>query len=79
MCLVSNHIEMMPGKLTIFIGDCHIYENHVDKFLYIQKDRPLQKPPTYGMMPNEVFDFEPIHFSLLNYECMGPIDYPFNV
>jgi len=79
MCLISNHIEMMPGKLTIFIGDCHIYENHVDKFLYIQKDRPLQKPPTYSMMPNEVFDFMPAHFGLLNYEFMGPIDYPFNV
>jgi thymidylate synthase len=79
MCLVSNYIEMMPGRLTFFLGDCHVYENHVDKFVMLQKDRPLLKMPSYGMMPNSVIDFEPVHLSLFQYNYAEAINYPFNV
>lgn len=79
MCIVSNYIEMMPGRLTFFLGDTHVYENHVDKFMMLQKNRSLLKMPSYGMMPNSVFDFEPVHLSLFQYNYAEAINYPFNV
>jgi thymidylate synthase len=79
LILISNYVTMRPGKLTFFLGDTHIYENHVKTFLDEQEGLSLHPSPTYELTANEVFDFVPSQLKINGYVFSRTIRYPFNV
>lgn len=79
LALVANHVSMLPGTITFMLGDTHIYENHVKTFLEEQYEERIHVPPAYSVSANEVFNFMPEMFSLLDYKFGKTISYPFNV
>jgi thymidylate synthase len=79
LILVANFIDMQPGSITFFLGDTHVYENHVKTFLEMQYENRIIPPPSYSLAPNEVFDFVPSQLDLLDYKHGPTLTYPFNV
>ena len=79
LVLIANYVTMRPGVLTFYMGDTHIYENHVKIFTDQHKDREMHRAPGYELVANEVFDFVPNHLTIKNYETSSVITYPFNV
>ena len=40
LCIVSKLTDKIPGKVTLTLGDCHVYENHLS-----QVNRQLKRIP----------------------------------
>jgi thymidylate synthase len=77
--LLCNEPSFAPGKLVFMFGDTHIYENHVDNWLFQQRRRthPL---PFLRLEPGlSVFNFNNTGITLNGYEHNDAIPYNFNV
>jgi thymidylate synthase len=74
LCLVADEVNMVPGTLTMFLADVHIYENHLDQVheLIVRSPRALpelvlkSEPVPDGAMWLDYI--EPHHIELLGYD-----------
>jgi thymidylate synthase len=67
-CIVCGYV---PGVLTYYVNDLHIYNNHLDA-LYNMKPKSYSSPQLEIKDKNDIFDFEMDDFSLVNYKS-GPL------
>lgn len=74
--------DLKPGSLTHFIGDLHLYTNHVDAANNLLKREPFPRPtvearPGFGLLFSQgrkgLDHFEAGMVSLKNYKAHGPI------
>lgn len=81
--IIAAKTDLIPSKLKIVFGDCHIYSNHVDQAMEMIS-REILPPPRLAMNLDSVasLDFEQLSisdFSLVNYESHPPIKAPIAV
>lgn len=78
--ILANECGYTPGRITMMLGDTHIYENHiegVDKYLH--SDIECAKP-TYDIDKNaSVFNFTPEMLNIIDYYPNKPIGFKLNV
>lgn len=79
LILLANETNLKPGSLTFMLGDTHIYENHVDKWLEFQSGAIRHELPTYKLQTTSIDTFVPENLVLNNYTHGERIDYQFNV
>ena len=66
-CLLAKHCDLKPNKLIHFIGDAHIYENHIDP-LKKQLKMEMNKSPILEIVKKKSIDDYTINdFKLNNY------------
>ena len=67
--LICHETGLKPGTLTAFLGDCHIYKNHVEAAVETLNRMPHRLPQIIFNTPigTEVEKFEPQDFELINY------------
>jgi thymidylate synthase len=71
--LIAKECGMKAGKLIGFLGDAHIYVNHLDQ-LEEQMNRKPFAPPTLKLDGyDSIFDWEWKHATLDGYECHSAI------
>jgi len=85
LCILSEQLGMMPGKMEYILGDVHLYENHVEQ-AKIQLNRVIGMsltpfPTLKGMRhlrtgDKSIFDLSLDNFLLNNYYPMGKIPAP---
>lgn len=72
LCIISSLTNLIPDEVIITLGDCHIYEEHIDA-VKEQLSRTHYKLPKLNMkrfntleeVENSVLD----NFKILNYKC----------
>lgn len=72
LCLVCDFV---PGSLTYFVNDLHIYMNHMEPLLKMDKvsySRPQLEVNDEELEGKSIFDFGMDDFQLLNYKS-GPL------
>lgn len=81
--LLANQCGFEPGKLTMMLGDTHIYSNHVEPTLdYIKQLNTVEKfePTGYFLDPKAtVFNFRPDMFEVHEYKPQKPVKFELNV
>jgi thymidylate synthase len=67
--MIASITDTIPHKVSIVIGDAHIYENHIEQ-VKIQLGRELFTPPTLQIRSKrkEIDDFEYDDFIIENYK-----------
>ena len=77
--LIAQEVGMKSGKLKFFLGDAHIYKNHIDQVKEILA-RPIWEGTTLHLDEGVgVFNFNPEHSKLVNYQCCDTIKMAMNV
>ena len=84
--VLANQCGYKPGKITLVLGDTHIYANHIQPTLnYLRqlkdanKDRII-KPIDYGLQANTtVFNFKPDMLDIIGYEPKPSIKFELNI
>ena len=79
--LICHETGLQPGTVTAFIGDCHIYKNHVDAAIETLNRLPHRLPQIIFNTDKgtAVEYFEPQDFELLNYFHHDPIQLEMSV
>ena len=73
---VANMINAKPGTLKVAIADAHIYEEHFNTAWYQINNGYIHIDPTYNLQPQlNMYEFQPKHIEIHNYEHKGTIDY----
>lgn len=44
LCIIARLTDKMPGRVTLTLGDCHIYENHIEQVKKQLKRLPYDFP-----------------------------------
>lgn len=77
-CMFAHVTGLKPGKLFYRMGDCHIYEEHIDvvKEMLLRRDQALPAPELWiNPEIKNFYDFdntkEMKDFKLLNYKDLG--------
>ena len=83
LALLSNATGYIPGNVTIFMADCHIYENHipaVNALFGIDGGTPVtHNPPKYKLASGaDVFNFTPEMISVEDYVSGPPVTFKLN-
>jgi len=71
LCLVCGYV---PGHLTYFVNDLHIYNNHLNDLINMERvsySRPQLEVNDIDLGGKSIFEFKTDDFKLLNYES-GP-------
>ena len=79
--MIAQETGLLPGNLTIVMGDCHVYEDQVELANQMCRryeewcyDEPTYQPPRlkYWKIPGEFFRATIEDFDVINYEPYGP-------
>jgi thymidylate synthase len=77
--LIAKELGMDSGFLTFFLGDAHIYLNHVDQVNKVLA-REEMDPPWLWLSPEaSLFNFHPSQAELRDYKNHGPVPAVLNV
>jgi len=71
-CLVCGYV---PGQLTYFVNDLHIYNNHLDALVNMERksfSQPQLEVNDTDLVDKSMYDFTIDDFKLLNYKS-GPL------
>lgn len=72
LCYLTN---LNPGKIICHIGDCHIYNTHIEETKKFIKNKPMNFPLLYindfGKKIEKIEDFKYENFKLLFYNSYG--------
>jgi thymidylate synthase len=73
--LLAKEAGLEEGRLIGFLGDTHIYSNHIDGLKKQLKNRPLELPTitTHGF--NSIFNWEYKDTEILDYKHHAPIKF----
>lgn len=77
LSLVAQEVGMQPHILRFFLGDAHIYENHVETWEQ-QRERRPHILPTMELNGTTLFEFDPDKPTLELYDHHGVLKYPLN-
>lgn len=79
MSLVAKDVGLKPATLNFSFSDCHVYTNHIEKFVNIQAPRLIGKAPSLQLAEQaSTLTFIPEQAVILNYEPAPAIKYAFN-
>jgi thymidylate synthase len=72
LMLVAKETGLLPGVLHFSLGDCHIYENHVDVVKEQIKRTPFEFP-VLDIQSSDIYKtkYEDVH--LTEYQCHDPL------
>jgi thymidylate synthase len=73
--LLAKHCGRQPGKLCGFLGDVHIYENHVDQAKVQLSRTPLSLPKLQLSGSANILEWEFHMASLSEYENHGKLNF----
>jgi thymidylate synthase len=77
--ILAKEVNMVPDELIGNLGDCHIYSNHIEQ-VKEQISRTPHKLPTLKFevtnLLENLMDWKPSDFSILNYESHPAIKAP---
>lgn len=77
--LIAKELGMDSGFLTFFLGDAHIYSNHVDQVNVVLSREELD-PPWLWLSPQaSLFGFHPSQAELRDYKHHGAVPAALNV
>ena len=79
--LIARDTGLCVGELVFQFGDCHVYDSHVSTYNEVHKGRFTADKdyPTLELATSAtLFNFTPQMVSLLNYNPLPAINYPFN-
>lgn len=73
LMMIVQLTNKVPGELTVFLGDCHIYNNHLPQVGELLTRKPIPLPTlTIDQQPTiDHYRYE--HFHLHNYTYWPPI------
>jgi len=77
--LLAKELGHESGYLTFFLGDTHIYKNHVDQVHEVLSRDPRNPPQLRLADEASLFDFLPEHAELVGYDPHPAIAAPMNV
>ena len=77
--LIAHEAGLSSGKLTFFLGDAHVYLNHLEQVAEVCRRKPLEPPFLVWQAGSSLFNFEPSHVRLGGYTSHGPVNAPLNV
>jgi len=86
--LIANQLHLKPGKIHMMLGDCHIYESHIDATAqYLMQAEKVAKGykifnplPTWSVAPEaSVFNFKPEMLSVQSYNPQPAIKFKLEV
>jgi dihydrofolate reductase/thymidylate synthase len=74
-CIFAHFCDLKPGIVTICLGDCHIYENHIDAVKEQIGRKPYEFPllEIIGDKPEKIEDYKFEQFEIQNYKCLSAI------
>ena len=75
--LVAHICDLEPKKLTIVMGDTHVYKNHVKTFMEEQADREPYDFPTLKIKNNSknIDDYKLEDFEVIGYKKHSKVSY----
>lgn len=77
--LIAKELGVSVSRLTFFLGDAHIYLNHVEQVKTVLARRPTGLRPALYLNPDaRLLDFQPKHAGLINYEPWPAVPAPMN-
>lgn len=77
---IANEFDLGLGEITMSLGDCHIYDTHVQgAYEYISREERLMTMPAPKYIHNvakgkDFCEFEPDDISITNYYPLSKID-----
>lgn len=77
--LIAKECNLVPGKLTAFMGDVHLYKNHLEQAREQITRTPGPLPTLEFTKWNGFFEWEAGDCKLNNYNHQGKIHYPISV
>ena len=72
-CLLAQHCGLKPNKFVHFIGDAHIYEEHIESLKKQLILKPKNSPLFRINKQKHIDDYNLNHFSLEHYKYHKPI------
>lgn len=79
MHLIAKEVGLKPGKMTVNMGDSHIYLNHIEQVKLQLKRVPKQLPTLYLDPAAHLTNFHPDHVMLQDYKYDVAISAPMAV
>lgn len=79
LIMVANEFDFEPGEIVMSLGDCHIYESHLQgAYEYISREEVLHNyhAPKYMVKAHkgkDFCDFEPTDIEIHGYRSQQPI------
>ena len=77
--IIAGEIDCTPGRLTFFLGDTHIYKNHVDKAMVLLERKPNHLPRLKLDLEATIDNFTPDMAQLRDYSPHEPIKFELNL
>lgn len=77
--LIAKECNLVPGKLTGFLGDVHLYKNHLEQAREQVTRTPGPLPTLEFTKWDGFWDWEAGDCKLLDYKHQGKIHYPISV
>jgi thymidylate synthase len=77
--ILAKEVNMVPDELIGNLGDCHIYSNHIEQVKEQISRTPYKLPTLKFEVTNlleNLMDWKPSDFSILNYESHSAIKAP---
>ena len=71
--IIAKHTDCIPDKITIKIGDAHIYESHIDAVKTQLERIPVNFPTLYINKKNNLNKYTINDFTIKNYNPASPI------
>jgi len=72
-CLIARHCGLNPGSFIHFIGDAHIYEDHIPALEKQIQLEPMHPPQLHINRKKHLDDYTPEDFTLESYKHHPPI------
>lgn len=79
MTLLGRSTGLKPRKLAFFLGDCHVYNNHVDQVRLVCSRAPLEGPVLQLGDNADLLNFDPSEAWLQFYNSHGAVPAPMSV
>lgn len=71
--MIARHCNLQVGELIHVIGDCHIYNKHIEQAYELLRREPLPAPKLIiDDSVKNFYDFKEEHFKLENYQYHEP-------
>jgi len=72
--IIAKHCDLVADQFVYYLGNCHIYDDHIDKLKEQSERKPLPFPTLEILRKHEkIEDYEMTDFVLHNYNSHKPI------
>jgi thymidylate synthase len=77
--LIAKEVGLQSNELTFFIGDAHVYLNHLPQVTEVLKRKPYKAPMLGLRSETSLFGFEPEGARLIDYLAHDAVSAKLNV